>query len=100
MIWNLISASHILVKNKLLADKIILEIENYDDFKELAKEYSYCYTGKNGGYIGYFVPGDMVEEIDIGINEQISNNCLNKLLTPIKSIFGYHIFYIHTIKKK
>ena len=65
MKWTSASASHILVKNKLLANSIKSNIKNYNDFRELAKEYSVCPTHKNGGYIGYFVPGEMVSELPI-----------------------------------
>ncbi len=94
MKWTSASASHILVKNKLLANSIKSNIKNYNDFRELAKEYSVCPTFKNGGYIGYFVPGEMVSEID----DAISSNTLNKSLGPIQTVFGYHLFFIHTRK--
>ena len=44
MKWTSASASHILVKNKLLANSIKSNIKNYNDFRELAKEYSVCPT--------------------------------------------------------
>ena len=94
MKWAMASASHILVNNILLANTIKSKITNNNDFKELAKEYSQCYTYKNGGYIGYFMPEEMVSEIDKVV---LSGN-LNKVLGPIKTIFGYHLFLIHTIK--
>ena len=94
MKWTSASASHILVKNKLLANSIKSNIKNYNDFRELAKEYSLCSTHKNGGYIGYFVPGEMVPEIDAAI----TSNSLNKLFGPIQTVFGYHLFLIHTRK--
>ena len=97
MKWTSASASHILVKNKLLANSIKSNIKNYNDFRELAKEYSVCSTHKNGGYIGYFVPGEMVSEIDAAISS-ISSISLNKLLGPIQTVFGYHLFLIHTRK--
>ena len=84
------SARHILVPSE--ADCITLKtlIENGDDFAEIAKQHSKCPSGKQGGGLGEFSPGQMVKEFD----EVVFSGEIGKVLGPVKTQFGYHLIEI------
>ncbi len=74
---------------KTKAEDIIKRIKNGEDFSTLAKEYSDDKGSKeNGGDLGYFNTGDMVEEFEeaayaLDVNEYTTE--------PVKTTYGYHI---------
>jgi len=84
------SARHILVPSE--ADCITLKnlIEKGDDFAEIAKQHSKCPSGKQGGGLGEFSPGQMVKEFD----EVVFSGEIGKVLGPVKTQFGYHLIEI------
>ena len=81
------SASHILVKDKVLAEKLKQRLANGDDFASLAKKYSTCPSKKNGGNLGEFHRGDMVKAFD----DVVFKRPILKVHGPIKTQFGYHL---------
>lgn len=83
-------AKHILVKSEDVCEKLKKDIENGADFDKIAKEYSQCPSGKQGGDLGEFGPGEMVKEFDT-----VVFNCeLGKIHGPVKTQFGYHLIKI------
>ncbi|NQT06127.1 MAG: peptidylprolyl isomerase [Candidatus Omnitrophica bacterium] len=84
------SARHILVSSKEGCEGLKAKIETGADFAQIAKEYSKCPSGKNGGSLGEFSPGQMVKEFD----EVVFSAELNKVQGPVKTDFGYHIIEI------
>ena len=92
MTWSSASASHILVKDSLFAIRLKSKINNLEQFRENAKEYSICPSGKSGGFLRHFVPGEMVQEFD----KVISEEPLHTIIGPIETFFGSHLIYIHT----
>ena len=84
------SARHILVPSE--ADCITLknQIEAGSDFADVAKQYSKCPSGKQGGALGEFSPGQMVREFD----EVVFSGEVGKVLGPVKTQFGYHLIEI------
>lgn len=74
---------------KAKAEEIIEKLKNGEDFSTLAKEYSNDESSKeNGGDLGYFNTGDMVEEFE----EAAYNLDVNEYTTePVKTTYGYHI---------
>lgn len=58
------SARHILVKTEEECNNLKTEIENGAEFDDLAKQHSQCPSGKQGGDLGEFGPGQMVKEFD------------------------------------
>ncbi|WP_432821519.1 peptidylprolyl isomerase [Trichloromonas sp.] len=84
------SARHILVPSE--ADCITLknQIEAGSDFADVAKQYSKCPSGKQGGELGEFSPGQMVREFD----EVVFSGEVGKVLGPVKTQFGYHLIEI------
>ena len=59
-----VRASHILVKTRPEAIQIKKDIENGGDFAYYAETYSLCPSGKNGGDLGYFSRGQMVQPFE------------------------------------
>ncbi len=64
--------SAILVKAKPEAQKILLKLESGADFAELARNHSIGPGKEEGGDIGYFAPGDLMEELKaVAVNLKI-----------------------------
>jgi len=80
-------ASHILVEKQSQALKILEELKAGADFKDLAKKYSICPSGKKGGDLGQFNRGQMVREFEQAafILKQ------GEISGLVKTQFGYHI---------
>lgn len=80
-------ASHILVEKQSQALKILEELKAGADFKDLAKNYSICPSGKKGGDLGQFNRGQMVREFEQAafILKQ------GEISGLVKTKFGYHI---------
>jgi peptidyl-prolyl cis-trans isomerase C len=84
------AARHILVKTEAECQKLKDEIEAGADFAALAKQHSTCPSGKDGGALGTFRPGQMVREFD----SVVFNGELGKIHGPVKTQFGYHLIDI------
>ena len=82
-----IRASHILVEKQSQALKIFEELKRGADFRELARKYSTCPSGKRGGDLGQFSRGQMVREFEQAAFSLKSG----EISDPIKTKFGYHI---------
>ncbi len=83
-------ARHILVSNQEECDKLKEQIEGGADFEEIAKEHSTCPSGKSGGDLGEFSPGQMVKEFD----QVVFSEEVGKVHGPVKTDFGYHLIEI------
>ena len=84
------TARHILVKSKEACEDLKTKIEGGADFGDMAKEHSDCPSGKDGGGLGSFGPGQMVPEFDtVVFNEEVG-----ALHGPVKTSFGYHLIEI------
>lgn len=89
-----VKASHILVSSESEAKALKSEIDEGASFEELAKKYSKCPSGKNGGDLGYFRRGQMVKEFEnVAFDTEI-----NKVSDPIKTQFGYHLIKVYDKK--
>ena len=84
------SARHILVDTEEQCNELKQQIENGSDFAEVAKEHSSCPSGRNGGDLGQFGPGQMVKEFD----EVVFSGELNTVHGPVQTQFGYHLLEI------
>ena len=85
-----VCANHILVNSEALAYKIKSEIKSYEDFQQMAKMYSECPSGRNGGNLGCFGRKQMVKEF-----EQASfNGNIGEVTGPVKTQFGYHLIWV------
>jgi peptidyl-prolyl cis-trans isomerase C len=84
------AARHILVSDEEKCKKIKQQIESGEDFAKAAALYSECPSGKDGGSLGEFLPGQMVEEFD----EVVFKADIGKVHGPVKTEFGYHLIEI------
>ncbi|HSR62005.1 MAG TPA: peptidylprolyl isomerase [Gammaproteobacteria bacterium] len=84
------TARHILVDTEEQCADIKQKIEEGADFAEMAREYSNCPSGRKGGDLGEFGPGQMVKEFD----DVVFSADTNKVHGPVKTQFGYHLLEI------
>ncbi len=85
-----VKASHILVKSEQQAKDIKTQINNGASFESMAKEYSMCPSGANGGDLGFFSRGQMVPEFE----NAAFGLALGKVSDPVKTQFGYHLIKV------
>ena len=81
------SARHLLVDSEELCNELKAKIEAGADFADVAKEYSSCPSGKDGGDLGTFGEGQMVPEFDVVVFKE----AVNVVHGPVKTQFGYHL---------
>lgn len=84
------SARHILVDSKEKCETLKSEIEAGADFADVAKKHSSCPSGRRGGDLGSFGPGQMVPEFD----QVVFSGALNTVHGPVQTQFGYHLLEI------
>ncbi|AWN15528.1 peptidylprolyl isomerase [Salinisphaera sp. LB1] len=84
------SARHILVDSEDKCVELKQQIENGGDFAEVAREHSTCPSGRKGGELGTFGPGQMVREFD----DVVFSAPLNEVQGPVKTQFGYHLLEV------
>lgn len=84
------SARHILVDSLELCEKLKAEIGDGKEFAHVAKEFSSCPSGKQGGDLGEFGPGAMVKEFD----EVVFSAPVGEVQGPVKTSFGYHLLEV------
>ncbi|OIQ47113.1 MAG: peptidylprolyl isomerase [Gammaproteobacteria bacterium MedPE] len=81
------SAVHILVKTQKEADKLKQQLAKGASFSDLAKKHSTCPSGKKGGNLGEFKPGQMVKAFD----NVVFKKPILEVHGPIKTQFGFHL---------
>jgi len=86
------SARHILVDNEAFCQELKMKIVGGEDFADLAKEHSSCPSGKSGGELGTFGPGQMVPEFDT----VVFSAPVKEVQGPVKTQFGYHLLEVTT----
>ena len=82
-----IKASHILVQQEFEATDLIKKLEAGEEFSQLAKDFSLCPSGKEGGDLGFFSKGQMVkpfEDAAFGLD-------IGGISGPVRTQFGYHL---------
>lgn len=84
------TARHILVADEKTCEELKTQIEAGADFAEVAKEHSDCPSGKRGGDLGEFGPGQMVKEFD----DVVFTAEVGKVHGPVQTQFGYHLIEI------
>ena len=84
------SARHILVDSEEKCNDLKAKIEGGTDFAEVARNFSSCPSGQQGGALGEFGPGQMVKEFD----DVVFSGDINKVLGPVKTQFGYHLIEV------
>ncbi len=84
------SARHILVSSEEECNELKSQIEAEADFAKIAESHSQCPSGKQGGALGEFSPGQMVPEFD----KVVFSAEVGKVHGPVKTDFGYHLIEI------
>ena len=82
-----VRCSHILVKDKALADRIYDELRHGARFDELARRYSTCPSKSKGGDLGFFGEGQMVKEFE----REAFRLSYGAISRPVHTQFGWHI---------
>lgn len=86
-----IEASHILVEDEDTAKEVKQKLDDGDDFSELAASYSTDDSNKdNGGELGYFGEGEMVEAFE----EVAFAMEVDEVSDPVKTDYGHHIIKV------
>lgn len=84
------SARHILVATKEACEALKEKIEAGEDFAKCARENSTCPSGRDGGNLGEFSPGQMVKEFDT----VVFSGEVGKVLGPVQTQFGFHLIEV------
>ncbi len=84
------TARHILVDSEELCQELKDKIANGEDFAKLAQQHSSCPSGRSGGDLGSFGPGQMVPEFD----RVVFSAPVNEVQGPVKTQFGYHLLEV------
>lgn len=88
MAWA--TARHILVSTEAECNELKKQIEEGSSFAEVAADHSQCPSGRKGGDLGRFSPGQMVPEFD----KAVFTGDVGILYGPIKTQFGYHLLEV------
>ncbi len=83
-------ARHILVASQEACENLKKKIEAGAEFAAVAAEHSQCPSGREGGDLGEFSPGQMVPEFD----QVVFKEDLKKVHGPVKTQFGFHLIEI------
>ncbi len=87
---NKVRASHILVQTEQEAKDLAAQINNAEDFANLAALHSLCPSGANGGDLGFFPRGMMVKPFeDAAFALEIG-----KVSGPVQTQFGWHLILV------
>ncbi len=81
------AARHILVGSEAECLDLKRQIEAGADFGALARKYSKCPSGAQGGSLGTFGRGRMVREFD----EVVFSAPVGEVQGPVKTQFGFHL---------
>ena len=80
-------ASHILVKERALAEALLRRVKQGAAFESLAREFSTCPSKSSGGDLGWFGPGKMAAPFESAV-KRLSPGSVDGV---VQTQFGYHI---------
>ncbi|MEC3861610.1 peptidylprolyl isomerase [Mesobacterium sp. TK19101] len=90
------NASHILVDSEEEAQAIADEVNAGADFAAVAREKSTGPSGPNGGALGWFAAGMMVEPFQAAV-EKLE---VGQVSAPVKTQFGWHVIKLNETRQK
>ena len=90
------NASHILVETEEEAQALVEELNGGADFAELAREKSTGPSGPNGGELGWFSAGMMVEPFQDAV-ETLEVGAVSE---PVQTQFGWHVIKLNESRAK
>ncbi|GGE56317.1 peptidylprolyl isomerase [Actibacterium pelagium] len=85
------NASHILVETEEEAKALVEELSGGADFAELAKEKSTGPSGPNGGQLGWFGKGMMVQPFEAAVIAMEKD----AISAPVQTQFGWHVIKLN-----
>ncbi len=89
------NAKHILTDTEEASKEALAKIESGEKtFEEMAKEVSTCPSAAQGGDLGTFGRGQMVQEFDQAVFEGAE---IGKVIGPVKTQFGYHLIRVDSL---
>ncbi|MCT4372290.1 peptidylprolyl isomerase [Yangia mangrovi] len=91
------NASHILVESEDEAKAIIEELNGGADFATVAKEKSTGPSGPNGGELGWFSKGMMVEPFETAVAGMEPGAISD---APVQTQFGWHVIKLNETRAK
>ncbi len=80
-------ASHILVKDRALAQELLKKIKQGANFESLAREHSTCPSKSKGGDLGWFGEGKMVKPFE----DAVKRIGVGSISDVVSTQFGYHL---------
>lgn len=80
-------ASHILVKDRKLAEELLKRIKGGASFSAIARDYSTCPSKSKGGDLGWFGEGAMVPSFE----QAVKRMSVGSVSQVVPTQFGYHI---------
>jgi len=83
-------ARHILVDSEDACVQLKQQIEQGEDFAALARKHSKCPSGREGGDLGSFGRGQMVQEFD----QVVFSADVGTVQGPVQTQFGYHLIEV------
>ena len=89
------SAAHILVETEEKASALIAELEAGADFAALAQEHSTGPSGPNGGSLGWFSDGMMVEPFQNAVAAMEPGS----VSAPVQTQFGWHVIKLNETRE-
>ncbi len=90
------NASHILVETEDEAKNLVILLNDGADFAELAREHSTGPSGPNGGELGWFGKGMMVQPFE----EAVLLLEAGQISPPVQTQFGWHVLILNEIREK
>lgn len=89
------NAAHILVETQETAAALVEEARGGADFGDLARENSTGPSGPNGGDLGWFGPGMMVQPFD----EAVQQMEVGEVAGPVETQFGWHVIKLNETRQ-
>lgn len=86
-----VHVAHILVKSEQEAKNLKTRIDNGENFRALAKEYSLCPSGQQGGDLGFFGHGKMVQEFE----DAAFSTPVGQVSQPVETEYGWHLIKVY-----
>ena len=84
---NTIAARHILVDQQFEAEDLLKKLNEGVSFEDLARDFSNCPSGRDGGNLGSFGRGMMVKPFeDAAFALEV-----NEVSGPVRTQFGFHL---------
>ncbi len=89
------NARHILLKSQDEAVDVIVSLDKGADFSELAMEKSTGPSGKSGGKLGWFAPGQMVKPFSDAAAALETGSYTKE---PVETQFGWHVIILDDVR--